>query len=160
MGSAGPISNLSVSKATDYEVFGRKLGCETFRMYLNLELDENRQLKTPAARVTGDRSYGISVISFRCTLEEELEDYEILALQTNLLPESDFNSKKILTYITGRKKTKFITFVPPFPITLKLGTSNLTNGSFELIKLISGEILVMTSAALTIKLRSVNRSSD
>ena len=129
-------------------------------MYLNLELDENRQLKTPAARVTGDRSYGMSVISFRCTLEEELEDYEILALQTNLLPESDFNSKKILTYITGRKKTKFITFVPPFPITLKLGTSNLTNGSFELIKLISGEILVMTSAALTIKLRSVNRSSD
>ena len=129
-------------------------------MYLNLELDENRQLKTPAARVTGDRSYGISVISFRCTLEEELEDYEILALQTNLLPESDFNSKKILTYITGRKKTKFITFVPPFPITLKLGTSNLTNGSFELIKLISGEILVMTSAALTIKLRSVNRSSE
>ena len=129
-------------------------------MYLNIELDENRQLKTPAARVTGDRSYGMSVISFRCTLEEELEDYEILALQTNLLPESDFNSKKILTYITGRKKTKFITFVPPFPITLKLGTSNLTNGSFELIKLNSGQILVMTRAAMTIKLRSVNRSSE
>ena len=129
-------------------------------MYLNLELDENRQLKTPAARVTGDRSYGMSVISFRCTLEEELEDYEILALQTNLLPDCDFNPKKILTYITGRKKTKFITFVPPFPITLKLGTSNLTNGSFELIKLNSGQILVMTRAAMTIKLRSVNRSSE
>ena len=126
-------------------------------MYLNLELDENRQLRTPAAIVTGDRSYGISVISFRCTLEEELEDYEILALQTNLLSSSDFNPKQILTFITGRKKSKFITFVPPYPITLKLGTSNLTNGSFELIKFNSGEILVMTNAAITVKLRSVNR---
>ena len=126
-------------------------------MYLNLELDENRQLRTPAAMVTGDRSYGISVISFRCTLEEELEDYEILALQTNLLSSSDFNPKKIVTFITGRKKSKFITFVPPYPITLKLGTSNLTNGSFELIKFNSGEILVMTNAAITVKLRSVNR---
>ena len=126
-------------------------------MYLNLELDENRQLRTPAAMVTGDRSYGISVISFRCTLEEELEDYEILALQTNLLSSTEFNPKQILTFITGRKKSKFITFVPPYPITLKLGTSNLTNGSFELIKVNSGEILVMTSAALTVKLRSVNR---
>ena len=126
-------------------------------MYLNLELDENRQLRTPAAMVTGDRSYGISVISFRCTLEEELEDYEILALQTNLLSSSDFNPKQILTFITGRKKSKFITFVPPYPITLKLGTSNLTNGSFELIKFNSGEILVMTNAAITVKLRSVNR---
>ena len=126
-------------------------------MYLNLELDENRQLRTPAAMVTGDRSYGISVISFRCTLEEELEDYEILALQTNLLSSSDFNPKQIVTFITGRKKSKFITFVPPYPITLKLGTSNLTNGSFELIKFNSGEILVMTNAAITVKLRSVNR---
>ena len=126
-------------------------------MYLNLELDENRQLRTPAAMVTGDRSYGISVISFRCTLEEELEDYEILALQTNLLSSSDFNPKQIVTFITGHKKSKFITFVPPYPITLKLGTSNLTNGSFELIKVNSGEILVMTNAALTVKLRSVNR---
>ena len=126
-------------------------------MYLNLELDENRQLRTPAAMVTGDRSYGISVISFRCTLEEELEDYEILALQTNLLSSSDFNPKQILTFITGRKKSKFITFVPPYPITLKLGTSNLTNGSFELMKFSSGEILVMTNAAITVKLRSVNR---
>ena len=126
-------------------------------MYLNIELDENRQLRTPAAMVTGDRSFGISVISFRCTLEEELEDYEILALKTNLLTSSDFNPKQILTFITGRKKTRFITFVPPYPITLKLGTSNLTNGSFELIKVNSGEILVMTNAALTVKLRSVNR---
>ena len=126
-------------------------------MYLNLELDENRQLRTPAAMVTGDRSYGISVISFRCTLEEELEDYEILALQTNLLSSTEFNPKQILTFITGRKKSKFITFVPPYPITLKLGTSNLTNGSFELIKLNSGEILVMTNAAITVKLRSVNK---
>ena len=157
MGSAGPISNLSVSKATDYEVFGRKLGCETFRMYLNLELDENRQLKTPAARVTGDRTYGMSVISFRCTLEEELEDYDILALKTNLLESSDFNPNQILNYITGRKKTKFITFVPPYPITYKLGTSNLSDGFFELMKINSGEILVMTSAAITVKLRSVNR---
>ena len=126
-------------------------------MYLNIELDENRQLKTPAIMVTGDRSFGISVISFRCTLEEELEDYEILALKTNLLTSSEFNPKQILTFITGRKKTRFITFVPPYPITLKLGTSNLTNGSFELIKVNSGEILVMTNAALTVKLRSVNR---
>ena len=126
-------------------------------MYLNIELDENRQLKTPAIMVTGDRSFGISVISFRCTLEEELEDYEILALKTNLLTSSDFNPKQILTFITGRKKTRFITFVPPYPITLKLGTSNLTNGSFDLIKVNSGEILVMTNAALTVKLRSVNR---
>ena len=126
-------------------------------MYLNLELDENRQLRTPAAMVTGDRTYGISVISFRCTLEEELEDYESLALQTNLLEESDFNPKQILTFITGRKKSKFITFVPPYPITLKLGTSNLTNGSFELKKFNSGEILVMTNAAITVKIRSVNR---
>ena len=126
-------------------------------MYLNIELDKNRQLRTPAAIVTGDRSFGISVISFRCTLEEELEDYEILALKTNLLTSSDFNPKQILTFITGRKKTRFITFVPPYPITLKLGTSNLTNGSFELIKVNSGEILVMTNAALTVKLRSVNR---
>ena len=126
-------------------------------MYLNLELDENRQLRTPAAMVTGDRSYGISVISFRCTLEEELEYHEILALQTNLLSSSDFNPKQIVTFITGRKKSKFITFVPPYPITLKLGTTNLTNGSFELIKFNSGEILVMTNAAITVKLRSVNR---
>ena len=126
-------------------------------MYLNIELDENRQLKTPAIMVTGDRSFGISVISFRCTLEEELEDYEILALKTNLLTSSEFNPKQILTFITGRKKTRFITFVPPYPITLKLGTSNLTNGSFDLIKVNSGEILVMTNAALTVKLRSVNR---
>ena len=126
-------------------------------MYLNLELDENRQLRTPAAMVTGDRSYGISVISFRCTLEEELEDYEILALKTNLLGTSDFNPNQILNYITGRKKTKFITFVPPYPITYKLGTSNLSDGSFELIKVSSGEILVMTSAAITVKLRSVTR---
>ena len=126
-------------------------------MYLNLELDENRQLKTPAARVTGDRTYGMSVISFRCTLEEELEDYEILALKTNLLGTSDFNPNQILNYITGRKKTKFITFVPPYPITYKLGTSNLSDGSFELIKVSSGEILVMTSAAITVKLRSVTR---
>ena len=73
-------------------------------MYLNIELDENRQLRTPAAIVTGDRSFGISVISFRCTLEEELEDYEILALKTNLLTSSEFNPKQILTFITGRKK--------------------------------------------------------
>ena len=126
-------------------------------MYLNIELDENRQLRTPAIMVTGDRSFGISVISFRCTLEEELEDYEILALKTNLLILSEFNPKQILTFITGRKKTRFITFVPPYPITLKLGTSNLTNGSFDLIKVNSGEILVMTNAALTVKLRSVNR---
>ena len=126
-------------------------------MYLNLELDENRQLKTPAARVTGDRTYGMSVISFRCTLEEELNDYEILALKSNLLESSDFNPNQILTFITGRKKTKFITFVPPYPITYKLGTSNLTDGFFELLKINSGEILVMTSAAITVKLRSVNR---
>ena len=126
-------------------------------MYLNIELDENRQLRTPAIMVTGDRSFGISVISFRCTLEEELEDYEILALKTNLLILSEFNPKQILTFITGRKKTRFITFVPPYPITLKLGTSNLTNGYFDLIKVNAGEILVMTNAALTVKLRSVNR---
>ena len=126
-------------------------------MYLNLELDENRRLKTPAARVTGDRTYGMSVISFRCTLEEELNDYEILALKSNLLESSDFNPNQILTFITGRKKTKFITFVPPYPITYKLGTSNLTDGFFELLKINSGEILVMTSAAITVKLRSVNR---
>ena len=126
-------------------------------MYLNIELDENRQLRTPPAMVTGDRSFGISVISFRCKLEEELEDYEILALKTNLLTPSDFNPKQILTFITGRKKSKFITFVPPYPITSKLGTSNLTNGSFELIKFNSGEILVMTNAAITVKIRSVNR---
>ena len=107
--------------------------------------------------VTGDRSYGISVISFRCTLEEELEDYDILALKTNLLESSDFNPNQILNYITGRKKTKFITFVPPYPITYKLGTSNLSDGFFELMKINSGEILVMTSAAITVKLRSVNR---
>ena len=73
-------------------------------LLVNIELDENRQLSTPAAMVTGDRSFGISVISFRCTLEEELEDYEILALKTNLLTSSEFNPKQILTFITGRKK--------------------------------------------------------
>ena len=67
-------------------------------MYINIEIDENRQLRTPTEMVTGDRSFGISVISFRCSLEEELEDYEILALKTNLLTSSDFN----LTFTTGR----------------------------------------------------------
>ena len=95
-------------------------------MYLNLELDENRQLKTPAARVTGDRTYGMSVILFRCTLEEELEDYEILALKTNLLETSDFNPYQILNYITGRKKTKFITFVPPYLITCPITGAVIT----------------------------------
>ena len=108
--SAGSIWNLSVSQATDYEVFRRKIGCETLRMYLN-EIDENRQFKTSAARVTWDRSCRMSLISLRSSLEEKIEDNEIWDIKTNLRESSDFKPNRISTFITGRKKTNFCTIL-------------------------------------------------
>ena len=121
-------------------------------MFFNIELDENRQLRTPVGMLTGQHPYGLAVISLRCSIEDELDDYEILALKTNLITYTAHNRQKIVSYITGRKKSRFITFVPPYPIAYKMDTRNLANGTFTLYKIRNGEEIVMTTAALTVRI--------
>ena len=122
-------------------------------MYFNIELDENRQLATPGCRLTGDPPYGVTVISFRCKIEEKFTDDEILVLRTNLIDSTGINPDRVVSYITGRKKTNFVSFVPPVPIMYKMNTTDLSDGVFELFKLGSNEELEMISGAITVRIR-------
>ena len=122
-------------------------------MYLNIELDENRQLSTPGCRLTGEPPDGVTVISFRCTIEEKFNDNEILVLRTNLIDSTGINPDRVVSYITGRKKTNFVSFVPPVPISYKINTTDLSDGVFELFKLGSNEEIEMISGALTVQIR-------
>ena len=123
-------------------------------MYFNIELDENRQLATPGGQLTGSEPYGLAVVSFRCKMMEEFTENEILVLKTNLVDSTGINPEGIVCYITGRKKTNFVSFVPPVPITYKMNTSDLSNGVFELFKLGSNEEIEMISGAITVRIKS------
>ena len=123
-------------------------------MYFNIELDENRQLRTPGGELTGSPPYGVSVVSFRCKIEERLADNEILVLKSNLVDSTGINPEGILSYITGRKRTNFISFVPPVPITYKMNTTDLSDGVFQLFKLGSDEEIEMISGAITVRIKN------
>ena len=122
-------------------------------MYFNIELDENRQLRTPGGQLTGEPPYSLSVISFRCKIEEKFRDNEILVLKTNLVS-TVTNPDGIVSYITGRKKTNFISCVPPFPIRYKMSTSDISEGVFELFKVGTNEELEMISGAITVQMKA------
>ena len=123
-------------------------------MYFNIELDENRQLSTPGCTLTGSQPIGLTVVSFRCKIQEKFADNEILALKTNLIDSTGINPDRIISYITGRKKSNFISFVPPVPMTFKINTTDLSDGVFELFKVGSNEAIEMLSGAITVLIRS------
>ena len=120
---------------------------------INIIQDENRELVGPPIRLSENKIYRLSVMSFRCTLTEQLTSNQIFYLRCNIIMENDTNPKQILCFITGRRGSTFLSYNPPLNFSYKLSTSQFLHEHFTLHSLNDHSEIEMVTAALQIHIR-------
>ena len=122
---------------------------------INIIQNENRQLIGPPIRLLANKVFRLSVMSFRCVLEENLSSNKIFYIKCNIVSKNDTNSNQIICFISGRRGSNFLSYVPPQNISYKLTTKEFLHESFTLHCLEDHSQIAFTSAALQIRIGEI-----
>ena len=126
---------------------------------INITQDENRQLVGPPIRLLANKVFRLSVMSFRCVLEDRLTSNKILYLKCNIISKNDTNPNQIICFISGRRGSNFLSYVPPQNISYKLTTKDFIHESFTLHCLDDHSRIDFITAALQIRIGEININS-
>ena len=120
---------------------------------INIIQDENRDLVGPPISLAENRIFRLSVMSFRCTLQESLTVNQIFYLRCNVIVDNDTNPRQILCFISGRRGSNFLSYNPPLSFSYKLSTPHFLHEHFTLHSLNDHSEIEMVTAALQIHIR-------
>ena len=120
---------------------------------INIIQDENRELVGPPISLSENKIYRLSVMSFRCTLEESLTMNQIYYLRCNIIVENDTNPRQIICFISGRRGSNFLSYNPPLTFSFKMSTNQFLHEQFTLHRLDDHSEIEMVTAALQIHIR-------
>ena len=120
---------------------------------INIIQDENRELIGPPISLSENKIYRLSVMSFRCTLEESLTMNQIYYLRCNIIVENDTNPRQIICFISGRRGSNFLSYNPPLTFSFKMSTNQFLHEQFTLHRLDDHSEIEMVTAALQIHIR-------
>ena len=120
---------------------------------INIIQDENRELIGPPIRLAENKIFRLSVMSFRCTLEEPLTVNKIFYLRCNVIVENDTNPRQIICFISGRRGSNFLSYNPPLNFSYKMSTPEFLHEHFTLHCLDDHSEIEMVTAALQIHIR-------
>ena len=120
---------------------------------INIIQEENRELVGPPISLSENKIYRLSVMSFRCTLEESLTMNQIYYLRCNIIVENDTNPRQIICFISGRRGSNFLSYNPPLTFSFKMSTNQFLHEQFTLHRLDDHSEIEMVTAALQIHIR-------
>ena len=120
---------------------------------INIIQDENRELVGPPISLSENKIYRLSVMSFRCTLEESLTMNQIYYLRCNIIIENDTNPRQIICFISGRRGSNFLSYNPPLTFSFKMSTNQFLHEKSTLHRLDDHSEIEMVTAALQIHIR-------
>ena len=126
---------------------------------INIIQNENRQLIGPPIRLIANKVFRLSVMSFRCILEENLISNKIFYLKCNVISKNDTNPNQIICFISGRRGSNFLSYVPPQNISYKLTTKEFLHENFTLHCLDDHSQINIITAALQIRIGEINKSA-
>lgn len=125
---------------------------------INITQDENRKLIGPPIRLLANKVFRLSVMSFRCVLEESLTRNKIFYLKCNIISKNETNPNQIICFISGRRGSNFLSYVPPQNISYKLTTVDLIHENFTLHSLDDHSEIEFATAALQIRIGEINKT--
>lgn len=125
---------------------------------INIIQDENRELVGPPIRLLADKVFRLSVMSFRCVLEERLRSNTILYLKCKIIAKNDTNPHQIICFISGRNGSNFLSYVSPQNISYQLTSKDFLHEHFTLHSLDDHSEIKMITAALQIRTGEINKS--
>ena len=123
---------------------------------INIIQDENRRLVGPPIRLLANKAFRLSVMSFRCVLEEKLTLNKILYLKCKIIAKNETNPNQIICFISGRRGSDFLSYVPPQNISYKLTTQDFLHEHFTLHNLDDHSQINFVTAALQIRIGEIN----
>ena len=126
---------------------------------INIIQDENRKLIGPPIRLLANKVFRLSVMSFRCVLEESLTRHTIFYLKCNIISKNETNPHQIICFISGRRGSNFLSYVPPQNISYKLTTVDFIHENFTLHSLDDHSEIEFATAALQIRIGEINKTS-
>ena len=126
---------------------------------INIIQDENRKLIGPPIRLLANKVFRLSVMSFRCVLEESLTRNTIFYLKCDIISKNDTNPNQIICFISGRRGSNFLSYVPPQNISYKLTTMDFIHKNFTLHSLDDHSEIDFVTAALQIRIGEININS-
>ena len=122
-------------------------------VYVNIT---GKRLKPPNLVMDATRRQ-ISVVSFRCELEDKPLKTEIYCIKSNLVKRHDLNPEQILCFMTARRGERFLSFTPYNLTPMNMATRRLVDGRFNLVNL-KDEDVAIVDAALQLNIREANRT--
>lgn len=125
---------------------------------INIIQDENRELVGPPIRLLANKVFRLSVMSFRCVLEERLTSNKIFYIKCKIISKNETNPNQIICFISGRNGSNFLSYVPPQNISYQLTTKDFIHEHFTLHSLDDHSQIHMVTAALQIRIGEVNKS--
>ena len=125
---------------------------------INIIQDENRKLIGPPIRLLANKVFRLSVMSFRCVLEESLTTNMIFYLKCNIISKNETNPHQIICFISGRRGSNFLSYVPPQNIPYKLTTKDLIHESFTLHCLDDHSEIDFITGALQIRVGEIDKT--
>ena len=126
---------------------------------INITQDENRELIGPPIRLLANKVFRLSVMSFRCVLEDRLNSNIILYLKCKIISKNDTNPHQIICFISGRRGSNFLSYVPPQNISYQLTTKDFLHENFTLHNLDDHSQVDFITAALQIRIGEINKTS-
>ena len=123
---------------------------------INIIQDENRRLVGPPIRLLANKAFRLSVMSFRCVLEEKLTLNKILYLKCKIIAKNETNPNQIICFISGRRGSDFLSYVPPQNISYKLTTKDFLHEHFTLHNLDDHSQINFVTAALQIRIGEID----
>ena len=126
---------------------------------INIIQDENRKLIGPPIRLLANKVFRLSVMSFRCVLEESLTRNTIFYLKCDIISKNDTNPNQIICFISGRRGSNFVSYVPPQNISYKLTTKDFIHEKFTLHNLEDHSQIDTITASLQIRIGEININS-
>ena len=125
---------------------------------INITQNENRKLIGPPIRLLANKVFRLSVMSFRCVLEESLTRNKIFYLKCNIISKNETNPNQIICFISGRRGSNFLSYVPPQNISYKLTTVDFIHENFTLHSLDDHSEIEFATAALQIRIGEINKT--
>ena len=125
---------------------------------INIIQDENRKLIGPPIRLLANKVFRLSVMSFRCVLEESLTRNTIFYLKCKIISQNETNPLQIICFISGRRGSNSLTYVPPQNISYKLTTIDFIHENFTLHSLDDHSEIEFSTAALQIRIGEINKT--
>ena len=126
---------------------------------INIIQDENRKLVGPPIRLLANKVFRLSVMSFRCVLDHQMVSNKIYYLRCKIIAKNDTNPNQIICFISGRRGSNFLSYVPPQNISYKMTTKDFLRENFTLHSLDDHSEIDFVTAALQIRIGEININS-